>query len=659
MSISSATSGLGSFALNDDEIEAYNTEIEAYEKSIGDIGGIADLGAIRARMEEMGRFGDDALAHVETGELVVPKPLLDKMPELKESILGHLRDMGVEDPERYIVGDGSNAINPETGALEFFFKSIFRGIKKAVKSVGKFLKKAAPTIITIAGAALLGPAGLGLSTIAAGAISSGIGTLVGGGSIKDALFSAAIGGATPFLAPSIGSVAAGALGGMARSAVGGGDMEDILLGGAMGAGGAALGKVAGPSVNRMLGGTSTGVGGLQDLTADFDKTSDFFTTASSDGLGAALQPSLAEFDTTFGTDFATPGTKGFSGAPVTPAPSPKTIKLTNAASGQVQEANLGSPIEPRFNPNVSAVNNAGMLFDAAAQPDANTGAMLFDASLPQNQLQPVLNQASPTVSVDSGNTNIDPDTGFFGRNFPETTKSVVGAFDDPVGFLSGAETQTSAEQAVATGELAGKIAPEIRAKNPTLSPAAVQKLALDAAKQQVADAQPGFFGKNRGLLLAGGIAGAAALPSLMEVPEMEEPDLIEKISPEERAAMVAANRLPPGALTPRVTSPRQTRVATAIGSQGFNQSLRDRFPELFSAPLAAAEGGEVFPRRTGGIMPNEGTPGKDSVKALVMPGEFIFTTNAVKGAGNGDLQQGINNMYGVMRNLEARGARMA
>jgi len=42
-----------------------------------------------------------------------------------------------------------------------------------------------------------------------------------------------------------------------------------------------------------------------------------------------------------------------------------------------------------------------------------------------------------------------------------------------------------------------------------------------------------------------------------------------------------------------------------------------------------------------------------------MPGEFIFTTNAVKGAGNGDLQQGINNMYGVMRNLEARGARMA
>lgn len=631
MSISSAASGLGSFALNDDETRAYNAEIEAYEKSIGDVGGIADLGAIRARMEEMGRFGDDALAHVETGELVVPKPLLDKMPELKESILGHLRDMGVEDPERYIVGDGSNAINPETGALEFFFKSIFRGIKKAVKSVGKFLKKAAPTIITIAGAALLGPAGLGLSTIAAGAISSGIGTLVGGGSVKDALFSAAIGGATGGLSKSIGSVASGALGGMARSAVAGGDMEDILLGGAMGAGGAALGKVAGPSVNRLLGGSVSTTTGLQDLTADFDKTSDFFTTASSDGLGAALQPSVAAFDTTFGTNFATPGTPGtpgLSGAPATPATAPKTIKLTNAASGQAQEVNLGSTIEPRFDPNVSAVNNSAMLYDAAAQPDANTGAMLYDASLPQNQLQPVLNQASPSV--------LDQIKGA-GGDLYETVTSI----DDP---------RLSSDEVLAIG--ANK-------RVAALAKGLPETVANDLAKEAMADAQPSFLARNRSLLLAGGIAGAAALPSLTEVPEMEEPNLIPRISDEEREALVAANRLPPGALTPKVTSPRQTRVPVALGSQGFNQSLRDRFPEIFSAPIAAAEGGEVFPRRTGGIMPNEGIPGKDSVKALVMPGEFIFTTNAVKGAGNGDLQQGINNMYGVMRNLEARGARMA
>jgi len=68
----------------------------------------------------------------------------------------------------------------------------------------------------------------------------------------------------------------------------------------------------------------------------------------------------------------------------------------------------------------------------------------------------------------------------------------------------------------------------------------------------------------------------------------------------------------------------------------------------------AAKGGDVFPRRNGGIGPEEGTPGEDSVRAMLMPGEFVMTTNAVKGAGGGDLNRGINNMYSMMRNFEAK-----
>jgi hypothetical protein len=75
--------------------------------------------------------------------------------------------------------------------------------------------------------------------------------------------------------------------------------------------------------------------------------------------------------------------------------------------------------------------------------------------------------------------------------------------------------------------------------------------------------------------------------------------------------------------------------------------------------VQAAEGGAIFPRRNGGIMPDEGTPGKDSVRAMLMPGEFVMTTNAVRGLGNGDLNNGIQNMYSVMRNLESRGKAMA
>ena len=78
-------------------------------------------------------------------------------------------------------------------------------------------------------------------------------------------------------------------------------------------------------------------------------------------------------------------------------------------------------------------------------------------------------------------------------------------------------------------------------------------------------------------------------------------------------------------------------------------------PYVTQGYQAAAEGGPIFPRRTGGIAPTEGTPGEDSVRAMLMPGEFVMTTDAVRGLGNGNLNNGIQNMYSVMRNLESRG----
>ncbi len=85
-----------------------------------------------------------------------------------------------------------------------------------------------------------------------------------------------------------------------------------------------------------------------------------------------------------------------------------------------------------------------------------------------------------------------------------------------------------------------------------------------------------------------------------------------------------------------------------------------RFPFTPSPPVQyAAEGGEAggtkeFPRRNGGIGMDEGTPGKDSVRAMLMPGEFVMTTDAVNGAGNGDNEKGIKNMYAMMRSFEAK-----
>ena len=122
--------GIADFYMTDEQF----AELERREE-VGH-GGIANVHHIADRIAEYGRYGDDTLAHVETGELIVPKVLLEKNPALKESILEHLEELGVEDPERYIVGSEFNSLNPDTQLPEFF-----GFIKKAFKKAKKLLKK--------------------------------------------------------------------------------------------------------------------------------------------------------------------------------------------------------------------------------------------------------------------------------------------------------------------------------------------------------------------------------------------------------------------------------------------------------------------------------------------------------------------------------------
>jgi hypothetical protein len=108
-------------------------------------------------------------------------------------------------------------------------------------------------------------------------------------------------------------------------------------------------------------------------------------------------------------------------------------------------------------------------------------------------------------------------------------------------------------------------------------------------------------------------------------------------------------------------TPQYAAGNTTVGTDYpiYGGPVQNINPFLRPPVTYAAEGGEIFPRRVGGIMPDEGVPRKDSVRAMLMPGEFVMTTNAVKGLGNGDLNQGINNMYDMMRGLEARGKAFA
>jgi hypothetical protein len=107
--------GIASFVPDDDEID----DGEDFGSQ-----GIAQFPALAQRMAAMGRGGDDTLAHVQTGELIIPAALLAQDPALKEGLFQRLRDMGIEDPERYVVGAEGNSLNPETGIPEFFLKKL-------------------------------------------------------------------------------------------------------------------------------------------------------------------------------------------------------------------------------------------------------------------------------------------------------------------------------------------------------------------------------------------------------------------------------------------------------------------------------------------------------------------------------------------------------
>jgi len=59
------------------------------------------------------------------------------------------------------------------------------------------------------------------------------------------------------------------------------------------------------------------------------------------------------------------------------------------------------------------------------------------------------------------------------------------------------------------------------------------------------------------------------------------------------------------------------------------------------------------PRRDGPINTYEGSGTKDDVPALLTAGEFVMTRDAVKGAGGGNVNVGLNRMYNMMDKFEA------
>ena len=73
--------GIGDFIYTDEELDLL--EAKELEEAFGK-DGIAGFNEIGRKMANYGRFGDDTVAHVETGELIVPRALIEKNPNSKK-----------------------------------------------------------------------------------------------------------------------------------------------------------------------------------------------------------------------------------------------------------------------------------------------------------------------------------------------------------------------------------------------------------------------------------------------------------------------------------------------------------------------------------------------------------------------------------------------
>jgi hypothetical protein len=559
--------GIADFYMEDDDIAAL--EREEAKKAFGD-NGIANFSDVANRMASYGRGGDDTLAHVATGEIVIPLPLIDNNPEMKASIFKHLEELGVEDPEQYVVGSSANSINPETGLREFgwlkkTFRKVSRAVKKVTKSVVKVIKKAAPIVLPIA----LSFTPLG--AIYGAALGSGIGTLIQGGSIKDAFKSALIAGATGAVFKGLGNKLSG---------------QGTFMEGVNKAAANPMGRVAQTAEgfgSTLSGGGFTGEG---NLFSDFVPTP---SAAAGENLSNAKTTNLASDQ--FAADTATG--------------QPNDIREAFAQQGAGPKPAAFTPDMPSpYGPDPMAIDQSSML--TSGVPD------------------------STLSNIQTGSVG--------GDGLLDTAK---GYYNKGMDFLTGGTP--------ATGDIQAKAAEILGAD--TTGKMTYDK-AFELAKSQLTPGILRTYGPSAAL--AGTAAYAGGFFDAPEEPPQEELQT--------GADLIA---LDPSKYRLADETPQYAQGPTTVGTN-YGIDPRTGRPIVnpfrrpsYGLPVLAAEGGEIFPRRVGGIMPDEGVPGKDSVRAMLMPGEFVMTTDAVRGLGNGNNDQGIRNMYDMMRGLEAKGRAMA
>ena len=148
-----------------------------------------------------------------------------------------------------------------------------------------------------------------------------------------------------------------------------------------------------------------------------------------------------------------------------------------------------------------------------------------------------------------------------------------------------------------------------------------------------------------------GILGVSTLAGLMTPKEGD--------NNEELAKYLAQNQLNPNApLNTRIAGSQFDfyggQLAADGGRIGYQEGSKEPVAKK-TMPLLDMDGKEKDYRETGGFVDMGRMERADDVPARLSKNEFVFTADAVRNAGEGDIDKGAEVMYNMMKNLEAGG----
>jgi len=143
------------------------------------------------------------------------------------------------------------------------------------------------------------------------------------------------------------------------------------------------------------------------------------------------------------------------------------------------------------------------------------------------------------------------------------------------------------------------------------------------------------------------IAGASGLAGLMA--KQQEQEEIEELNRGEGIDIEAIRRRPFDFMAPRFAG-SQFDFYAAEGGQAKKEPVAKKV-----MPLLDMGGMEKDYREEGGFVPIGRMEKADDVPARLSKNEFVFTADAVRNAGDGNVDKGAEVMYNMMKNLESGG----